>query len=225
MIGGDQIGDHRLRLGLGSGREIFSGVDLPDCIAEVVVDQIDGALRAGTLLLDTAENFAEEVEILIRKCVGQERRIVFDEVEGEPVFPGFKGSGSDERGLAGEGGGCPHHELLLIGETRGFEVCVPIDARSFCGKVAALPKIVGLGDVFDVRQADVGFGDGVLEGDDASGARIGVVETGEPEHGSNVSGVFRANLPACGRCRRGSSRGWASQGRPAADRACSDRSR
>ena len=61
---------------------------------------------------------------------------------------------------------------------------------SFRGKVAALPEIVGFGDVFNVSHADVGFGDGVLEGDDASGAGIGIVETGEPQHGSNMSGYF-----------------------------------
>ena len=80
----------------------------------------------------------------------QEARVVLNEMIGEPVLPGFDRHRGDKGGLAGDSRWCPHHEHLLPGQSRAFKVGVPVETRSFGDKVAALPQIVGLGDILDL---------------------------------------------------------------------------
>ena len=74
---------------------------------------------------------------------------------GEEVFPGVDGLGGDERGFAGEGGGLPDDEGVLLVEAGGAEELGPVEAGGFGGEVGGVPGVVGFVDVFAVGERDL----------------------------------------------------------------------
>ena len=126
MEGGDEVGDDGFGLGLGFGGEEALDVDLPNGVAEGGGDEDVAAEVAGALLGGSGERGAEEGELLVGEGLGGCGRIVLDEVVGEEIFSAFDGERGDEGGFAGDGGGLPHDEGLLFGETCGLEELGPV---------------------------------------------------------------------------------------------------
>jgi hypothetical protein len=156
--GGDQFSNERLHLGFGFGREVFSGVDFPDFIAEDAVDEGDAALVARALLGDARKSLAEEVEAFVGERLGKNGRVLLEGVVGEIVFPGIERSGCDDGRFSGDRSGLPDVEAALAAEARGFEIGGPIEARSFGSEVGWRPAIVCLMDVFVLCQGLVLLG-------------------------------------------------------------------
>ena len=92
---------------------------------------------------------------------------------GEEIFPGVERLRGDEGGFAGEGGGLPDDEGVLLVEAGGAEEVGPVEAGGFRGEVGGVPWIVGFVDVFAVGERDLLLRDGGLEGENASGAGVG----------------------------------------------------
>ena len=192
--GGDEVGDDGFGLGLGFGREEALGVDLADGVAEGGGDEDVAAEVAWALLGGSGERGAEEGEALVGEGFGGGGGVGLDEVIGEEIFPGVDGLRGDEGGFAGEGGGLPDDEDVLLVEAGGAEERGPVEAGGFGGEVGRVPGIVGFVDVFAVGEGDLLFGDGGFEGEDTGGAGFGIGEAGEAEHGGDVGLVLGANL-------------------------------
>ena len=79
VIDGEKVGDEALGLRAGLGREEARGVELADGLAEVVVEEADGADVARALLLRSAELGAEEGEPCIVEGFRHVLRVVVDE--------------------------------------------------------------------------------------------------------------------------------------------------
>src|SRR5438270_6085177 len=77
-------------------RIVSLDVDLPDAFAERAIDQVDATLPAIALRGNVGERLAKEVEPRVVECLGQELRVVADEVEGQIILPGRKGSRRDQ---------------------------------------------------------------------------------------------------------------------------------
>ena len=101
----------------------------------------------------------------------------------QPVFPGLQRSRCNQGGLTGEGGGLPDDEAGLLAESRGLEICGPVQARRFGREVRLRPSVVGFVDVFVVRQAEMHFRDGMLQLHNALGTGVWVVESRQLQHG------------------------------------------
>src|SRR5580693_8613991 len=139
----DDVCDHGFRLGFGLRREVTLGIDLSDGVAEKAIDGRDAALPAWTLFCCAGECLAEEGEAFVSQGFGQHGGVGLDEVERQPVFPGFEIGGGDESGFAGEGCRLPDDEAGLIAEAGGAKVFCPIQAGGFGGKVGWLQGVVG----------------------------------------------------------------------------------
>src|SRR5271170_130755 len=141
-------------------------VDLADCVAEGSGDEDIAAEIAGTSLGGSGEGGAEEGEALVGEGFGGGDGVVLDEVIGEEVFPCVDGLRGDEGGFAGEGGGLPDDEGVLLFKAGGVKELGPVEAGGFGRKVGGVPWVVGLVDVFAVGEGDLYFGDGGFEGED-----------------------------------------------------------
>ena len=138
------------------------------------------------------ERLAKESKTLVGQRLGQHAAVSLYEVISKPIFPGIERSRCHQRGLARKSLRLPHNETGLL-KSRAAKVLSPIEARSLGGEISLRPCIVGLLDVFIIRQAAMNLGNGVLQFHDASRAGIRVRKSGELEHGRNMRLILAAN--------------------------------
>ena len=79
--------------------------------------------------------------------------------------------------------GCHTIKLAWLAEPGAAKVFGPIQSGGLRGEVDLIPGIVGLLDVLVLGEADVLFGDGMLQCDDPSRTSFGVGESRELQHG------------------------------------------
>src|SRR5579864_2848765 len=95
----------------------------------------------------------------------------------QPVLPGFQRGRLHQRRLALESFGLPHIEVPHLAQSRAAEIFCPIQSRSLRRKLRSLPWIVGLMDVFVLRQRPMGLSNGMLKLDNSLRALVWVCET------------------------------------------------
>ena len=188
---------HSLDLRLGFRREVALRVQLPHVVAQKAVDQGHTAFPALPLFRHAREHFSEESKLFIRECLRQCKGVGFNQVVGQPVLPGFERSGGDQSRFSGERRRLPHDKTFLFAESCALKILGPLQAGSFGIEIAQRPGVVGLVNVIVFRQADMFFGNRVLQLDDASGASVGIVESCELQHRGHVRLVLGARLAHC----------------------------
>ncbi len=199
MIGGQQVVDDGVDLGLGLGREILFRIELADDFTERIVGRRDGTLPARRLLGRTRHGRAVEGEMLVTESLGQDASIAVDGMESQIGLPGIDRLRRHQGRQPRDRARLPDDEVLLVGQARRLEIGVPVEARRLGGEVGAHPGIIGLVHVFAVDAAGVGLGHLRFQRHDGRRLRLGIGDAGQRQHVRNVRLVLGAQVGHLGR--------------------------
>src|SRR3569623_2025552 len=122
-------------------------VELPDRLAEAAVDQRNAPLPAVALHRHVGERLAVESEARVVESLGQELRMVAEEVEGQVILPSLEWLGGDELAGVADRGGLADDDDLGRAEALLLEDSVPVELRRELGQLRARLGVVGRLDV------------------------------------------------------------------------------
>ena len=190
---GDQVRDHGLGFRFRLGRKVFLGIVLADDITEKAVHHEDAALPTRALLLRSRQYLSHERKALVVECLGKHSAVLLDQVEGQPVFPGFERCRLHEGGFTRECLRLPYVEAVDVVQAGAAEIFFPIKARSLGGEVGALPDVVRFVDVLIFGQGSMGLRNRMLQFNDLPGAGFWIGEAGQFHHRGHMRLVLGAN--------------------------------
>ena len=143
-VGVEEAAHQGVHCFLSAGREVAGHPLAANGLAQVGLDESEGALPARTQFLRAGQGAAVEVEVLVHEIVRQERRVAVDRRGAQPLLEhgqigaGPQGGGGDE-----EVGLVDVHDEAGDGHARALRPRVPVEARGERGNLLPGGRVVG----------------------------------------------------------------------------------
>ena len=184
-------GVHRF---LGVGREVAGHPRAAHGLAQVGLDEAQGALPSRAQLFRAGQGAAMEVEVLVHEIARQEGGVAIDRRGAQPLLEhGQVGVGPQGGGGREEVGLVDVHDEAGDGHARALRPCVPVESGSLRGQLFPRRGIVGQQRITVAHGVAVVRGDRGFQFHDARSCALGVGHPGEAEEAGGVCNVGLAD--------------------------------
>ncbi len=198
LVGLHQVADQYLHPRLGLGREVLGHVEPAQHLAEGVLGGVDAALPARLELGDAVEGGAVEREVLVDEGLGQERRVVGQQIPLQPALDRGQIGAVQDRVVGLEEARLADDDPRRLADAGAVDERRPVEVRHQPGQLVEAVLVVGLVGVARVDFRPLLLGEPGFQRHDVGGQRFGVVDLGQREHLADVGLVPGPDLGELG---------------------------